>query len=593
MSALDAYGFDDDGIDLDRTPAERAEHRLRTEQPWPWSGAALSGDGSMPKPLGHSLGTYFYWSPTTRQVVDLTANGHTPAALMTLAPLQWWELEFPGKGKEGGVDWKAAVNFLLQRNAAVGIFDERRLAGRGVFHDGGRVVANFGDAVCVDGTLQGSPDLPAMGVHGSRLIYQAGRELPRTDKAGLSDEDAIQLSRALELASWSTADMGRLLAGWLAIAPMCGALNWRSHGWLVGERGSGKSYLLDFCGDLLGQFAIRAQGATTEAGLRQDLASDALPVIFDEADPKTEAAGHRLDAILELARQASSSNSAPILKGGASGRSMRFAVRSTFLFASINHALTLAADQSRVIVMTLDAGPAVPSAEERRRRAEQFAALKRALEPLREPEYGMRLFRRTLRLLPTIRGNAEAFAVALAERTGSRRLGDTLGGPLAGWLSLASERAIDKKQAAKLLDDWRWLGGAVERSRTLADHDHALRHLLATIIRPTAGSEFSVGEAIADDGSLGETAAWGRSLARRGIRLDREEGRRILRLANGHQALTIMFAGTPWARTWRETLAQHPAASTTGKAARFAGQLSRCVALDLDVVEAAEADAGR
>lgn len=564
-----------DPDDIERTTEERRRH-----QPWVWSGRVA--DNHAPIALGYAGDLNFFWSPSRRQVVSLTPNGLTRPNLMSLAPLQWWEITYPAKGKES-VGWSEAINDLLQGCATAGYFDERRLAGRGVFIDGGRVVANLGDAVAVDGVLQGTSERPVMAVQDSRLVFQAGRALPRSDLAPLTSREADRLSSALELASWRSVDMARILAGWLVIAPMCGALDWRTHVWVTGARGSGKSFVLDFVSDILGQFCVRAQGATTEAGLRQDLGSDALPVVFDEADPKTEAATHRIDAILELARQASSSNSSPILKGGAGGRNMRFSVRSAFIFGSINHGLALAADQSRVLVLELDAGSSTDSMEERRLRAESFARLRAALEPLRERDFGLRLFRRTLGLMPTIRHNAEAFASALAERTGSRRQGDTLAAPLAGWFSLQAERKIDRVEAGQLLETWKWLGGAVERGGTLADHDHALAHLLGAVVRSTNGIEFTIGELLNDEVVTGTDSTRVKALSRRGMRIDLCEGRKLLRLANSNPGISELFRATPWARTWRDTLAQHPSAHTHGKPLSFGGVKSRFVEIDLDV----------
>src|SRR3546814_12688673 len=77
----------------------------------------------------------------------------------------------------------------------------------------------------------------------------------------------------------------RSLAGWIAIAVICGALNWRPHVWLTGSSGSGKSWLLDnVIRPLIGAIAVYCQSNSTEAGIRQTLATDARPVLFDEAE---------------------------------------------------------------------------------------------------------------------------------------------------------------------------------------------------------------------------------------------------------------------------------------------------------------------
>ena len=83
---------------------------------------------------------------------------------------------------------------------------------------------------------------------------------------------------------WDVPASGTLLVGWVVLAPICGALPWRPHLWLTAGAGTGKSAILDrYVVPLLGDFALVVSGATTEAGLRQTICSDAMPVVFDEA----------------------------------------------------------------------------------------------------------------------------------------------------------------------------------------------------------------------------------------------------------------------------------------------------------------------
>ena len=53
----------------------------------------------------------------------------------------------------------------------------------------------------------------------------------------------MQAYEILELAQqfqWDVQASGMLLAGWVALAPICGALDWRPHIWLTGGAGTGK-----------------------------------------------------------------------------------------------------------------------------------------------------------------------------------------------------------------------------------------------------------------------------------------------------------------------------------------------------------------
>jgi len=534
-----------------------------------------------PRALGHDRGIYYFLPHATGQVAPIAGAGLTKNALLALAPIQFWESEFP---QRGGCDWLAAANFLLRKCEEEGIFDPRRLVGRGVYVDKGRTVFHAGDKLVVDG--EPLPGSVAAGIPGSRNFYQRGRSLPYDSLPPLGDAEAKRFAELLMKPDWAAPDMGKILAGWLVIATLCGALDWRPHLWLTGEAGSGKSYLMALAGEILGAMALKVQSATTEAGIRQDLNGDALPVLFDEADPKTESAVHRLAAILELARQASSSNSAPILKGGAGGKNVAYTIRSAFMFASINSAATLAADQSRIITLALRGPSQGATAEERQHRSARFAELQAEADRLLYGDFGQRLFVRSLSRLDQIRANAEAFAVAIANRTGSRRLGDTVGAPIAGWCSLFTDRKLTVEEAAAKIDGWSWLGGALERGRTAADHDKALSHLLQSIVRGPHGNEHSVGELI--DHTLRADGEHPKTLTRRGLRAEPAGfagyDTASLFVAKDHRELSQLFAATPWSTTWYETLTQHPAASRRKDPVRFSGYQSRCIRIDLDAV---------
>jgi putative DNA primase/helicase len=147
---------------------------------------------------------------------------------------------------------------------------------------------------------------------------------------------------------------GILLAGWVALAPICGSLTWRPHVWLTAAAGSGKSAILDrFIGPLLDSLALWPEGNTSEAAIRQVLRADALPVVFDEAESNERRDKERIQNILTLARVASSQGRGFIGKGSADGHVQRFTMRSMFFLCSIATALRHGADLSRFAQLSL------------------------------------------------------------------------------------------------------------------------------------------------------------------------------------------------------------------------------------------------
>lgn len=529
--------------------------------------AALPG---APVPLGYDHGRYFYLSAADGQIHELGAAQHTQMPLMGLASqAHFWERSRFMSRK--GVSWMEAADWLMDACRAVGVYRPERLRGRGAYLDGDRVVLHLGDRAIVDGE-----EMPLRSVSG-RYIYEAAPQIEVDLAAPLSAARARRLLDVCDMLPLETSWMSTLLAGWIVIAPVCGALPWRPHLWLVGERGSGKTYIMDeIVKPLVGRIALSAQGITSEAGIRQTLGSDARPVLVDEAEGEDEQDRRRIQAILFLARQASSAEGAPIVKGGQHGKATSFRIRSVFCFSSINLGVSRAADESRMVTIAL--APRDPSPEA----GERFEEIRAAVGGIREPGFAGSLLARTLRALPAIRTNAETFARAwVAESLGSRRQGDTYGALLAGAYSLGSTRPIGFDDAREFLRSRSWVRQAAETGDTDADHERAAAHLIEQMVRHQADSGMSQDRPIVELLVDARAAPLGRSadtLAANGIRVDGD----TVWLATGHSRLNDLFRTTPWATSWPNTLLQTPGGRRSQpKAIRFGSLVKKAIGIPI------------
>lgn len=533
-------------------------------------------------PLGHNHGIFYYLSRAAGQVYALGYDKHSRNALRAMAsePHYWQRSQF--KTNKGAIDWDAAIDSLMRSCRDIGIFDPDRLRGRGAWLDEGRVVMHFGDALSVDGERM-PLDLPK-----SRHVYERAVALPYdpTVEAATGTEAArlMDLCRALP---WENAEMmGRLLAGWCVIAPVCGAMPWRPHLWLTSEAGGGKSWVWDnIITPLMTRIALRAQSKTSEAGLRGKLGTDALPVLFDEAETQNEADQTRMQQVLDLARQASSEEGAEIIKGTQHGGSRSYRIRSCFAFSSVNVGLTQAADESRTVVLTLMPDP------DRTRRAAAFDALRALHADVMTPGFPARLLARTLTLLPTIRHNAEMFAQAIARAGAPRRTGDTIGVLLAGAWSLRSTRAATPQEADEFVTGHAWVREAVQGSQTVEEWRRALDHLIQQRLRVTPSNGRPEDVPVAElldrvagfsdsDSTVGFTDAK-IALERAGIKYDASV--QAILLANTSDDITRMFAGTPWAHAWRQTIARAPGIKKAGMV-RFGARTCRAAQLPCAIV---------
>ena len=527
--------------------------------------------------LGYDHGGYFYLPKGTRQVIELTAAAHNRQNLLALAKHQWWEAHFPQK-KEG-VAWHLAANAMLRACEKRGVYDAGRVRGRGAWEDNNRSVLHIGDRLLVDGQTT------EIGCIESQYVYERAASLEvGMDASPLSTPEANRFAQLCDLPSWESGIFGRLLAGWCVVAPICGALQWRPHIWITGKAGSGKTWAADnLVKPAVGPIGLYVQGATTEAGIRQYLKYDARPVMFDEAEGETQKSAGKIQAVLELMRQASSETGAAIIKGSSSGHAQTYQIRITACLASVLPGATLAADIGRITVLTLNKNCS-PDA------TEQFEYLRRSTHELLTDSYTASLRMRTVLLIPTIKKNVKTFARAVSGHVGNARAGDQLGTLLAGAYSLFSTSEISPEQALAWIKKQDWGELAPSTSDAQADESRCLAAILETVIRVDAGrgaSELSIGEAVgAVSGRSGDydgldTARLAQALGRTGIKV--RSGSDDLLISNNHREVGRILQATAWSKNWDVLLLRLPGAERAG-AVYFSGSTSRAVSVPLSTV---------
>lgn len=536
--------------------------------------------------LGFDGDSYFYQPRATGQVLKLSAGSHTSTNLVRLAELPYWETLYPGPR---GTNWTAAAASLFQQCAAAGVYSPDRIRGRGAYLDSRKVLLHLGDRLVIDGQEHSILDpLPFK----SRYVYQRAQLLdgPGT-MPPLGDDDALRLLELAERFRWEVPASGLLLAGWVTLAPICGALDWRPHAWLTGGAGTGKSAILErYVMPLLGDMVLPVASNTTEAGLRQTLRSDALPVVFDEAESNEKVDQARMQAILGLARVASTETRAHLIKGSPSGEVSRFHIRSMFFLSSIATALKQGADRSRFAQLTLRSSNDMPQAE----RQAHWQALERDLVRYIDPDVAQRLIARTIGLIPTIRQSAKVFSHAAAEHFDSQRLGDQYGALLAGAWSLMSRSVPSEREAKALIEqnDWAPYSEATE----IPDERRCIEHILQTQVRVdiTTGPDRvstatrTLGELVdhlaTDTGTVHIDAE--NTLGRHGIKVDATDAGLTVVISNTAKALAAILADTAWANSWGTVLARLPGAQKVTPQ-RFKGitGTSRAVRLRYDQLQ--------
>lgn len=474
-----------------------------------------------------------YQHRQTGQIASIKPTAQA-GPLLQLAPIGWWAT-FHTNGK-GGIDWAGACSDVIDDANRAGVFALDRVRGRGLWLEGSRIVWHLGDRLEVDGqpvalidhrSAHHYPRLPALEVDAT---------LPP-----LSDAEGREILAAVSAMGWSSPLDPLHLLGWAVLANVGGALDKRPVLQLTSRFGSGKTYTRErVLEPLLAGLAISCSNST-EAGVRQTLRADSLPVLIDESEGEdhTRREGH-----LRLARL--SYDGTATARGTTHGQALSFAVRSSVALVGINATISNPAERSRTVLVGREQ---LPQAE--------WAGVDRRLVALLTPETGARLLRRAVNHLHTLRANVATFRRAVEAQLGggaAARAGDTLGALLAGAFLLTSTALVDDGQALDWLDSIGWSAAAAlgesgsDGQESTAESRQCLAQLLSheePWRTDTGTGRLSVRELLelarspsgADDAEQARKA-----LGRRGIRAT-DCG---LEVANTAEALAPIYSRTKW-----------------------------------------------
>lgn len=516
----------------------------------------LMREGMYVVPLGFKEKDHFYTSSENRQIVAISAFKQSD--FMNLAPIEYWESKFPGGGASR-VDWAQATSALMEDARKSGIFQARRVRGAGVWNDEGRVIVNMGDHLLVDG------DRVELGAVESRYFYTLGASLPPLSREPLTAEECEPLIGACDLFKWTKPDYGFLMAGALVVSRICGALPVRPHVWITGGAQTGKTTLLEkLIQVILGESMLYVQGATTEAGIRQSLKADAIPVLFDEFESTGGASQERINTIVELCRAAWSDSSALIVKGSSGGNASVYQVRFSAIVSSIRTKLTNDADRSRFAILEL-----APHGND----SDHWNSLSELLCQI-DGAYAERLFARTITLLPVLLGNYRILKSAFAKRA-SQRFGDQYGMLLAGYSILLQDEPITAAQALKLVEHVSLLEERQE-AKTV-DHEEALNTLQTKKIsfeRSGIRYERTVAECLRD--ARGDIEV-NEALQRLGIRVS---GDTVAISQSNTELESQIFRNTRWSLTWANSFSRLEGAKRN-VLVRIAGKPQRCITVPI------------
>ena len=538
------------------------------------------------RPLGYDKGQYFIMTDEEYQIMPYNSNTlMSERGLLTIhGDREFWAAQQYSTGKR--VDWIGAGINVMNECRSMKIYDTGRLRGRGVWIDKDkagtdRAMLHTGSDLFISRPEQELKPTSFVRVK-SPWIYEMRKEIIHDANFNVcaTDEEGRLIREMCQQMRWSSDLYGDLLAGWIATAIVCGGMDWRTHAWVTGNHGTGKSTVIDkIIKTCMGKIALYPKGSTTEAGLRAALQSDAIPVVFDESEGE-KYAEDRLLQILALMRQASSEGQGAIFKGSANHVAHEFNIRSAFMLVSIGVSLKQGADLSRTAVLSIRPSSSYAYAE-RAKLEEKWHRLQDivAMLPLDLPQ---KLIARQTKNLFNLRHNIVVFKETISNILGSPRLGDQLGTLLAGSHSLYSTQRLNMKQCEKYLSRHN-LNDFTEVKEEQEDIA-LLRHLCSSIIRVETNhgvQDRAVGELvrIALNAIQFEDVSYKNAvdtLSRYGMKLETEGGKRTgIWLANKWPPLDRLMQTAEFAQGWVNIIKRHPLAKQSESGLRFGGATSR------------------
>ena len=526
--------------------------------------------------LGYDGGDYYIFSHAKKQVMRMRKGDISDIGLTEYAPMNWWEFHFPASGKTPGINKPLAAQWIFATAHGRGIYDPTLVRGRGVWTDKDRFVFHHGAYLSVDGV---ATEIAKMD---SAYVYPMARRMPEPSAVQLTDEEGRNMVSVADMVRWSMPASGALMSGWVMLAPICGALKWRSHIWLTGAAGSGKSTIQrDYCQSALNGLSVYAQGNSTEPGIRQRLRADALPVLLDEAESNNDREKQRIESILSLIRQSSSESQAETLKGTVTGDSMNFHIRSMFCLSSINTMLDKKADTDRLTKLSIKA-PAADGKDEA-----HWELLKEELHKLStDLTLPHRLLARAINMLPVIMASIEVFTKAAAKHFGTQREGDQFGTLLAGCWCLQMGHIPSVQEALVLIKGYEWSEHTEDNDQD--DSQRALESILNAKIRLGSAGDLTVYELVREAHSIQRLGTFDMKLAddalsRHGIRIKQSEG--LLLFGTSVPNLKALLVHSAYSSDVRGQLLRLPGSTKyADKAVRFNGSGSKCVAIPLSLV---------
>jgi putative DNA primase/helicase len=254
--------------------------------------------------------------------------------LNNLANLNYWRSEYPAG--RNGCAWDDAIDYVVCASK-IKEFDTKRLKGRGAWRSGDKICYNDGKK------LYGEPDKNNIYLKDSRVDIGL-------DSKPASLELLSEIRDILFDLSFQTKTDAVRTMGWAALAPFCGALEYRPTLLMTGESGHGKSKVQTLFIQKITDFIYADMRTSSEAGIRRKIGKDSKSVFFDEGGKENDKMKLNFDSIMSFIRSNYSEDSPDGYKANMNGEGyVSYKMSSMFGLATTDPTIENVQDENRIL----------------------------------------------------------------------------------------------------------------------------------------------------------------------------------------------------------------------------------------------------
>lgn len=407
-------------------------------------------------PRGYD-GKKVYLLPSGRQqVLEFDSTVMTKGILRVLAPTDLWASVFPKDSISDPVNWDVAGEWVNRQCEKRGVFNPSNIRGNGVWLDNKtQIVVHMGDHLLVDN------ERVELNHYKSKYIYAQRPCKLQFPQFKISREEKATIVKIAESFNWEDGWSSTALLSFIIVSPIAASLHWRPSIWLNGSAGTGKSTIQDkFVKRCLGDLQIHLEGDTTEAGIRQLIGCDSLPILFDEPEADSHKSVEKIRDVVKFIRSNASGSTGRTAKGSANGTATLYQAQCMFMLASINTIVLDPADRDRISILEL-------RSDKSKEAQDRFKEVERMLANLPD-DIGEKILQFVISHADWILNTIKAFCEYATNETNWRRSGDQYGILSIGRYILMNEigRVPGKEEIAAYVDETLWKNVKVNDQQT-------------------------------------------------------------------------------------------------------------------------------